>query len=405
MTVRRPMMVVTVVVLGVFALTMAACGSGTDPTSSSSQPTSSTVTPQTAATMPSTTASAEQSTATAGASQLYPVSVDGRWGFIDNTGAIKIEPQFAAARGFSEGLAAVQVVTAGGTKSGYIDTSGTMVVEPRYDLAYDFSEGLAIVGNKTGHDGEGQAECGYIDRTGKLVIPIKYNIASGFAEGLAWFTLLEEDYPTYFIDKTGAIVLGPYHFVLDFSEGLAYAEKGDTYGYIDKTGRWVIELPRNLGRSSHSSSMFSDGLAGVQTSDERGRPLDGFIDTTGKLVIPAKFTGASDFSEGLAAAAVSKNDVMTWGYVDKTGAWAIEPQYGMARDFSEGLAAVTHISNGATAWGYIDKTGTMVVPPRQCLEAGPFVDGVAALKGLGDNSDPESLSYIDMTGKVIWQSR
>ncbi|MBN1629554.1 MAG: WG repeat-containing protein [Thermoleophilia bacterium] len=40
-------------------------------------------------------------------SELYPVSVDGKWGFIDKTGTIRVEPQYEAAGAFSEGLARV----------------------------------------------------------------------------------------------------------------------------------------------------------------------------------------------------------------------------------------------------------------------------------------------------------
>ena len=82
--------------------------------------------------------------------QLYPVQVEGKWGFIDKTGTIKIEPQFAGLRrldgagdilGFSEGLVPVQLVENG--PWGYADTSGRVVIEPRFSLAQPFSEGLA----------------------------------------------------------------------------------------------------------------------------------------------------------------------------------------------------------------------------------------------------------------------
>jgi WG containing repeat len=53
-----------------------------------------------------------------GASGLHPVSVEGKWGYIDKTGAIKIQPQFDGARDFSDGLAMVSVAY----KWGYIDT-------------------------------------------------------------------------------------------------------------------------------------------------------------------------------------------------------------------------------------------------------------------------------------------
>ena len=41
--------------------------------------------------------------------RLYPVVVEGKWGYIDNTGKVMVEPRLGAAFNFSEGLAPVQV--------------------------------------------------------------------------------------------------------------------------------------------------------------------------------------------------------------------------------------------------------------------------------------------------------
>ena len=57
----------------------------------------------------------------------------------------------------------------------------------------------------------------------------------------------------------------------------------------------------------------------------------------------------------------------------------------------------------SVTYGYVDKTGTMVISPRQCAGAGPFSGGVAALTGPGGVSGSQTPSYIDKTGKVIWQ--
>jgi len=40
--------------------------------------------------------------------RLYPVVVEGKWGYIDNTGKVAVAPRFGAAFRFSEGLAPVQ---------------------------------------------------------------------------------------------------------------------------------------------------------------------------------------------------------------------------------------------------------------------------------------------------------
>jgi hypothetical protein len=70
-----------------------------------------------ATTISTVTAIAPETSVATEPAQLYPVRVDGKWGFIDKTGTIKIEPQFQGIRrldgegglvGFSEGLCAVQ---------------------------------------------------------------------------------------------------------------------------------------------------------------------------------------------------------------------------------------------------------------------------------------------------------
>jgi hypothetical protein len=397
MTVRRLAVILTVALLcGCLLILAAGCGtpeglSAPIVTATGAAPT---------ATAQSTTTTAGQSTTAAEAARLYPVSVDGKWGFIDNTGSIKIEPRFDYAGDFSEGLAAVEIVTNDGAKSGYIDSSGAMVIEPRFDYAGDFSEGLAAVGNKTGLDGELGGEFGYINTSGVLVIPIERNTASAFSEGLAMFTVMGEGYPSYFIDKTGAAVMGPFDFALDFSEGLAYVEWGDRCGYIDKTGSRVMELPQGFGRCQHSSCCFSEGLALVEFS-EKEVERHVFVDRSGAMVIAPRFDYAQDFSEGLAAAAIQESGELKWGYIDKTGAWVIKPRFDWAAGFSEGLAAVSVDGR----WGYLNATGTMVIPPRQCTGAEPFSGGVAALTGLGSDAVSKTPSYIDKTGKVIWEGR
>src|SRR5260370_22035067 len=101
---------------------------------------------------------------------------------------------------------------------------------------------------------------------------------------------------------------------------LAAVKIGDKWGYIDKTGKFVIppQFP-------HAES-FSEGLALVLVGDKYG-----YIDNIGKTVIPPQFSHASSFSEGLAAVRVGDKD----GYIDKTGRMAIQPQFVGASKFSE----------------------------------------------------------------------
>jgi hypothetical protein len=65
---------------------------------------------------------------------LYPIiTQDRKWGYIDKSGNVVIQPQFADARFFSEGLACV---TPDGKKYGYIDKTGQFVITPQYEGNY-----------------------------------------------------------------------------------------------------------------------------------------------------------------------------------------------------------------------------------------------------------------------------
>ncbi|NLZ99754.1 MAG: WG repeat-containing protein, partial [Clostridiaceae bacterium] len=72
--------------------------------------------------------------------------------------------QIATASGFSDnGLAAVKIRDSGSGKWGYIDETGAFVIEPQFDSAQSFLDnGLALV--------EVDGKWGYIDETGAFVI-------------------------------------------------------------------------------------------------------------------------------------------------------------------------------------------------------------------------------------------
>ena len=305
------------VTLAVVLSILAGCSSTTTISSPPPVTTATTSTTVTTVETPTTTSPSSPPATFPQGVALYPVSVGGKWGFIDKTGTIKIEPQFAGIRrldgdggliGFSEGLCAVQLVENG--PWGYIDTSGRMVIEPQFYLAQWFSEGLAVVRNA--------------DR---------------------W----------YFIDKTGAKVLGPFCGALSFSGGLGRVATDKSEGrtqLIDKNGNWVPEVEGPGGLRLSIDTGFFEDLALAYTLDGvEGVPagLAGYVDVSGALVIEPHFNVGSEFSEGLAAVGVGENDdVMEYGYIDKTGAWVIQPQFWVAEPFSEGLARVAvKTKNGA----------------------------------------------------------
>ncbi len=94
----------------------------------------------------------------------------------------------------------------------------------------------------------------------------------------------------------------------------------------------------------------------------------GFMDRSGKTVIPPQFAEVGDFFSGLARARHESK----CGYIDLKGRVAIAYQFDVCRDFSEGLAAVQF----GKGWGFIDPTGTFVIQPGLKAVAN-FQEGLA----------------------------
>ena len=60
---------------------------------------------------------------------FIPVEIGHKWGYIDKTGKIVINPQFKSEGYFKEGFAPVEI----GNKWGYIDKTGKIVINPQFN--------------------------------------------------------------------------------------------------------------------------------------------------------------------------------------------------------------------------------------------------------------------------------
>ena len=246
---------------------------------------------------------------------------------------------------------------------------------------------------------------GFIDHSGQIVIPLCFDAAGKFSEGLARF---ERDGRWGYIDPAGNIVIQPtFPWAEEFHEGLAHVQVTGTvlgydgrWGYINQAGQIVIPpiSGRMMSDSDGEESAFHDGLAMIEVEGEAIPPRKGFIDKSGKLVLPARFTYIHPFSEGLAAATESESGDTGWGYIDKSGNWKIPPHFDWASSFQFGLAPV----NRKKDYGYIDKNGEQVLRlpfpggTQDCASAwGDFADDVSRwLFG-------KKYGFIDRNGKTV----
>lgn len=266
-------------------------------------------------------------------------------------------------------------------KFGFIDFKGNVVIEPNFDNVQDFSEGLALVslnGNRV-----------FINETGETVItPKNFEPINGFTEGLARGNVTNrERYTKGYIDKSGKLVIDNPQIsgACEFSEGLACATS-DEWGFIDTSGKFVIKP------EFEEVGYFSEGLASVKFTGKHKafRHRQGYIDKTGKVVIKPQFDVAQQFSEGLAAVGTKVGDNYQFGFIDKTGAMIIKPQFELTNSFSEGLVAV----RVSKKWGFADKNGNVVIKP-EFDKVEEFSEGFAAVAVKG------KWGFVDQTGKFV----
>lgn len=305
------------------------------------------------------------------------------YGFIDKTGKEVIPCQWESAGDFHEGLARVNAGGIIGGQWGFIDKSGKLVIPYQWKSTYDFHEGIAKVLDKNDL-------YGLIDKTGKLITPCKWQDIREFEEGLAPVEDANERWG--FIDKTGNLVIPcQWKDAKGFSDGLApVLNSNDLYGFIDKSGKLVFPCQwENVG-------YFYDDIWTL--TDSKG--LTGFIDLKNKVVIsPCKWKDVAytHTPDDNLLAVMDSNDL--WGFIDKTGKEVVPCQWLNYYCYSEDLLGVKK-TNGL--WGFIDKTGNLVIP-YQWKSVDDFHEGLAGVQGPND-----LWGFIDKTGKLVipcqWES-
>ena len=206
-------------------------------------------------------------------------------------------------------------------RGGFIDKTGTVVIPLCFDDVGEFSEGLARF--------ERDGNWGYVDGAGAVVIGPVYPWAEDFHEGLAHVQVSGEaaDYDgNNGVDKIGKVAHRP-----DLLQTMSDEDGMET------VQRWLgdVEAERcvsSIGNRGSSTQLarslfwqgflhahpFSEGLAAA-TESKAGDGGWGYIDRTGNWVIPPTFVEAGSFQSGFAP--VQRN--LDCEYIDKSGAFAV----------------------------------------------------------------------------------
>ena len=235
---------------------------------------------------------------------------------IDTSGKIISVGDYGEVGRFSDGMALVrkqlpmaaskpgELVAPPGYQSGYIDQTGKeIILLGMFDgLDAEFHEGFAVLG---GYD----QKKGFINKAGEVAVPQLFLNAGDFSESLA--PVQSSDTKLWgFIDNGGNLII-PMEFQAaeSFHDGVACVEKNGLAGYIDKTGKTVIDFRFKTEEQERVDRSFYNGLA--VAIDDSGKY--GYIDKSGNFSIPAKYLSAEPFLQAVAFV-TSENQVYTNGY-------------------------------------------------------------------------------------------
>lgn len=305
---------------------------------------------------------------------FIPYSPPPKYGLIDATGKMLVEPTWDGAEVLSKDWVRIRA----GSLFGLADGTGKVIVKPEWDeikVPQVTSASLAKDGKTLllGGDGTRFLAPWILAKKGGKVTVLKPDGKPALPASLAAAEYVDFYGPSHLVlrvpDATAnRSVLSIYEpatddlvrfplaasFIWNWSSASAgmvwmrdTSANGKLWKLMTRKGREVgfmkPEDPWGWG--------FMEDRAIV--ANEKG---ESFIDSKGNIIGEGGWQDARDFSEGLAAV---KRDGK-WGFIDLNGKLVTEMLWQDARDFHHGRAAVQSADNGW--WGFIDASGKLVSP-------------------------------------------
>lgn len=159
---------------------------------------------------------------------LRGIKRDGKYGFIDNLGRLRIANRYDGVGNFQEGLAPIKLIG----KWGFISAEDKVIINPNYEKVSGFKNGICLV--------QRNGKWGIINREGKYVLNLQYDSLSftandniklfvGSRAGLA--------------DTKGSILIEPrFESLQELENGLVLVSQGGKSGVITNKGMAVIPV-------------------------------------------------------------------------------------------------------------------------------------------------------------------
>lgn len=267
------------------------------------------------------------------------ITQNNKYGIVNSSGAEIVSPKYDFLSSFNNDMARFKL----NDKWGYINNSGKEVIPPIYDDAENFIGNLAVVKLNN--------LAGVINKQNNRVIPFKEeNSSITLNDNIIIVRNYVGDYVHCNIyDQSGKELLalkGNYLFISDFNEGIAAVSNEEEKYFLDLKGNKLFNF------TSRDFLSFKEGLIAIQF-----RGFWGFMDKTGKFVIAPEYELASSFSEGLAKVLLEDQTV---GFIDKKGKviFTINEPFALVSDIKDGYAIIYGGKEGPFIYGVVNRDGT-----------------------------------------------
>ena len=314
---------------------------------------------------------------------LYRILVGDKYGFMDESGKVMIEPQFDdAPLNFYDKICWVKI----NEHYFFIDRDGAITAQLPNTVKYlqQKENGLFIFSTTSVNDyyvyvSSGKLEkikMGVLDRNAKIVIPDVYSYIRSFSE-LGTTVVRKADGNWCFADCNGNIVENIcYNDTDHYSNGLCAVEQDGKWGYVDETGKMVINPIYD-----YAEPYAENGIAAVEKDGEQM-----FVDKKGNKLFSVDEIIA-DFHSSRAIVVIDGDTLV----VDNAGKKICSVNADKLRGYDDEGFAVIYKNKGETI--VIDTLGNVVLKTRYDY-IDDFIDGIARVSGGG---------FIDVFGNKILQ--
>jgi hypothetical protein len=269
-------------------------------------------------------------------------------GYVDDSGDVVIAPEFDAAKPFAKGHAVVKVnglfgiidetgsftspaeyegaaILPGGELLLYrdgisrlLDPAGKLVVEAQAQVIRPLDGNHVLLGDESRYFDPERFDLILLIRdaswriralsTGIETAVFASEVSFSADEpGLPFWQKIDDEY--FLTGPDGRRLTGALSFGGRLAGGLIVAARDDRWGFIDTEGRTVIDF-QFAWVSSYGGSNWTVFRVG-----RHDKAKFGFIDETGKIVIPAQFDELRPFIDGLADVKLDE----AWTIIDRTG--------------------------------------------------------------------------------------